>query len=89
MEAVWQRNAERVRARLALVVQAVEELARGGAPGQEATQEAHVLAGVLGTYGRPGSPLLRQAELALAAGQAPEAEALVAELRALAVELRA
>ena len=88
VEAMWDRNADRVRTRLGSVIAGVELLADGGDPGAEAEQEAHVLSGVLGTYGRPGSELLRRAELALGGSSRAEAAALVRELRSLAAELR-
>ena len=85
--AMWERNADRIRARLAAVLAEVEVLASGGQPDQRGQQDAHVLAGVLGTYGRPGSELLRRTEQALADGAATEAPALAKDLRALATEL--
>ncbi len=77
VEAVWQRQRPRVLGRLEVVVGAL----RAGVADQEAAREAHVLAGALGTYGRPGSSLLRRAELALTSGDVPSG--LSAEVLAL------
>ena len=88
VEAAWQRNQVRIRSRLEHVLGGVEVLADGGAPAPDVEQEAHVLAGALGTYGRPGSALLRRAELALAQRDRLEAAALLEELRALTIGLR-
>lgn len=67
VEAVWLRQRPRVEARLHAVVAAL----RTGAADEGAAHEAHRLAGALGTYGRPGSDLAREAERALTSGQVP------------------
>lgn len=86
LERAWERNHERVLGRLDRVALALEQLAGGSGGDTSATNEAHVLAGALGTYGRPGSPLLREAELCLS-GEGGDAAAIAVGVRALAAEL--
>lgn len=83
VEQVWQRNRERVLARLARTEVALRDLAGGVPADAGAAQDAHVLAGALGTYGRPGSELLKLAELALSGRGEADPLALADEVRRL------
>lgn len=83
LEQLWQANRGVLLDRLDVVVAGLS-----GAPGtdlQDAARQAHSLAGALGTYGRPGSPLLKSAERALADGAADDGAraTLAQEVRAL------
>ena len=91
VERLWHSNRPKILTRLRQVVSAVEQLACGGEVDRaEAQRQAHALAGALGTYRRPGSPLLKEVEQALASpeddrpGMARRAEQLQALLTALA-----
>ena len=86
LEQAWHRQHARVLGRLGRVALALDELAAGRAADASATGEAHVLAGALGTYGRPGSPLLREAEVCLS-GDGGDPAALARRVRALTAEL--
>jgi HPt (histidine-containing phosphotransfer) domain-containing protein len=89
--ALWRDAQPRALARVDVLEAAVAALAAGGidAPvSDEATREAHKLAGALGTFGMPaGSTHARAIELRLAGGaasaDAPELAEGVAALRAI------
>ena len=65
VEAMWCAQRDRIVARLLRVVNALE----AGVADPTSASDAHRLAGALGTYGRPGSELSREAERALLSGQ--------------------
>lgn len=89
VERLWVTNAHVTFARLDDVARGLDAIAAGEPVDvPHVTGQAHVLAGSLGMYGRPGSDLLKQAEAALLAGVTPAtAAALAAEVRALAAGL--
>lgn len=92
LEQLWQDNRGVLLGRLDVVLAALEARAAGQAGAQQdAARQAHSLAGALGTYGRPGSPLMRQAEKALDSegGDAGSAADLAAQVRALREALQA
>lgn len=89
VERLWVTNAHVAIARLDSVARGLEALA-AGEPADVAgvVEQAHMLAGSLGMYGRPGSDLLKQTEAALHAGVDPAtAAALAVEVRALSAGL--
>lgn len=78
LDRLWQRNGPELRARAGRVLAALEAAGAGdGADRSAAAREAHVLAGALGTYGRPGSALFAAAEQLLADGAAQDPAALL------------
>lgn len=76
LDRLWQTNGPELRARAERVLAALT-----GEPSDRegAVRDAHVLAGALGTYGRPGSEVFAAAEVALTGGD-PAAE-LVDDVR--------
>jgi hypothetical protein len=77
MATLWDKNRDTVVARAVAVHRALLD----GVGLDEAAREAHVLAGALGTYGRPGSALFAEVERVL---DGDEAEA---DLPALAARV--
>ena len=73
--------------RLAVVVDALATVALGASVSTEEIREAHTLAGTLGSYGRPGSELLREVEIVLKEADAETAMVLVEEVRRLSDQL--
>jgi hypothetical protein len=86
LEATWSRNLVRVLGRLDRVAAALDRLTDDGDVTAEDVADAHTLAGALGTYGRPGSDLLRRAELLLSGARDDPAH-VAEQVRALRAEL--
>jgi hypothetical protein len=84
VEAMWQRNRARLLARLDRVEAALRAQSPAAPVDTAAAEDAHVLAGALGTYGRPGSELLKQVELALARRSEHDPIPLAEQVRRLA-----
>lgn len=91
LDRLWRTNGPELRARAERVRAALTD--SGGATGDQAgaVRDAHVLAGALGTYGRPGSELFATAE-ALLARELPDDDpgarvALAAEIQRLLPDL--
>ncbi len=75
LDRLWSANRATILARGEIVLAALEAGAAAEPPVcQAAAREAHVLAGALGTYGRPGSELFAEVERALAEPVADSAE---------------
>jgi hypothetical protein len=84
---IWVRALPKVLARLDVVIGALSAAAAGTAAAAEEVRDAHVLAGTLGSYGRPGSDLLRDAELLLAGTGDGDAISLAGQIRELRDQL--
>ncbi len=65
LDRLWQRNGPELRVRAERVLAALAAPDGSGADRAAAVSDAHVLAGALGTYGRPGSELFATAEALL------------------------
>lgn len=89
LDRLWQTNGPELRARAERVLSALSS--PEAVAGEDVVRDAHVLAGALGTYGRPGSELFTMAEGLLEAGRDggdPGARAALAEdVRRLLLEL--
>lgn len=89
VERLWAANEARSRARLVDVLVVLDAVASGDQADLElGISQAHILAGALGSFGRPGSDLLKEVEQALREPvTAARAADLAARLRQLATEL--
>ena len=88
VEQMWAKHRTRVLGRLEIVCSALEDLAARRQPDRDpAAHEAHILAGALGMYGRPGSELLREVELALKEPGDADWSQLASRVRDVAAEL--
>lgn len=89
VEQMWVKHRDRVLARLTALEESLDALARGEQVDRAAAaREAHVLAGGLGTYGRPGSELMSRVELALAVRDEAEWPALAGAVRDVVAQVR-
>lgn len=78
VERLWISNRPRMQRRFLDVLEVLDALAcEDEADVQLGARDAHVLAGALGTYGRPGSDLMKYVEQSLAA---PVEAAVASEL---------
>lgn len=82
LDRLWQANRATLLARGEVVLAALEAVAADlPADRAAAARDAHVLAGALGTYGRPGSELFAEAERVLADGAATATPTLAERVR--------
>lgn len=80
VDRLWTKNRHRVSERIAVLAHGLAALARGEEPDPAPlVAQAHALAGVLGTYGRPGSEAMLEVEEALGEPVAPEEAARLLE----------
>lgn len=91
LDRLWRTNGPELRARAERVLSALSSPELEALDRADAVRDAHVLAGALGTYGRPGSELFAAAEALLDGGPEgaePAARvALAADVRRLLAEL--